>query len=1341
MTSPNIFYLPTSDLALQQDGSLLISWGNEVTRYTPNGSLDTGFGTNGIVTLSGFSAPTLSGGVIGFGYGDISAPILLQPDGKILLAGIVAGSSPNSQDTVLERLNSNGTLDNTFGSGGMVIQDLDQFQPNDDQSTPLTLAVLPDGGILLGGYVFGVYYSQGFVARFHANGSLDTTFGGAGEIVLANQGDDPTPFGTSALVFNEALFRPPSYSEYNGDLVSGIFVQPDGKMLLDVGNAADSTLLRLNQNGTLDTGFAKNSDGTNGLVIASPTEFAPPNLGFDANGKILVGWIQTSQDNPPQDPSTGNHEFAVARYNSDGSTDPTFGTGAYYDDHGYTPTTGLSVFNLGEDSYVQALAVQGDGNIVLVGSTYDASKQGWDFALARVIGQPSPIHSVPGSAITLYPSGPVATQQPENFSYTWSVTKIGAAFASNSSSTPTAVPNFTFTPDTSGTYVATLTVTDQSGFTTSASNTFLVDAAPTTGGTLNQVNLPLSALVADATDQAAGFTYTINWGDGTPQQIVPRTANNGSGTTATHTYAASGSYLATITATDQYGYSQSTSDVMVIGTAGADSLNITGGTNPGDVNVTLNGTTQTFHPGDLVFASGLGGGDTYTVNFGSNLTTPIILAGGGSSSGDSLVVNGDGSSTNVINKTTGQITWGSPVTETVFRSGIANTTINANGTSANYINDPGGSTTINGGPGANFITITATTGSGVVINGGPSSNTYTVDLGNLAGPLTIQNSNTASTTTNNLVVNGAVGNNTINVAGNQVTEGTQTITDTASLANLTVNGGSGTNQMTVSALTVPVTNVTLAGGSGTNTYTVNAGSTVSIVAGTGGNILNVNGGTVAGITAPSGVTVPIVFNSRYSVLENGNLNVSASAGVLANDLSTNGHPLTAVLATGPAHGTLALNTNGSFVYTPAANFVGADSFTYQAKGSDGSLSSLATVTIQVSYKFSGFLPPLSNGLTFAVNRTIPIKFTLSDANGHAITSLSAVTSLQIQALDANGNPIGAPFNPASTNNQGLQYSGGQYQFNWQTKNLSAGSYQIVLKLADGTTQTKTIQLTAGGSSAGLVTDGSGGTTTAGALLGGEVDLYVDNTNGDLTSDELNRIQDAVTSIDATIAPYGVVINEVTDPTQANVTLNMDTTSSLGGVSQGVLGCTTNADQVTMIQGWNWYAGADPTQVGSGQYDFGTAVMHELGHVLGLGHSNVSTSVMYASLATGTANRALVTADLNVPDSDNGPCALLAAPALPGNGTSNGPGMSAPSSGSPSSGMNPLFAELAGLVSFARNAYRSELSSLSALWQQADAWAMQRLDAFWSMEAGAMGMSKDSLMRDLFFASQSAPQAV
>jgi hypothetical protein len=399
--------------------------------------------------------------------------------------------------------------------------------------------------------------------------------------------------------------------------------------------------------------------------------------------------------------------------------------------------------------------------------------------------------------------------------------------------------------------------------------------------------------------------------------------------------------------------------------------------------------------------------------------------------------------------------------------------------------------------------------------------------------------------------------------------------------------------------------------------------------------------------------------------------------------------------TGTDLGTVALSSSGTASVTASNLAVGSHVVQATYAGQGLFLASSSTLTQQVSYKFGGFLPPLGNGLVFAVNRTIPIKFTLSDANGNAITSLGAVASLQIQALDAHGNPVGSPFNPTAAGDTGLSNGGGQFSFNWQTKGLGAGSYEIVLTLADGTAHTKTIQLTSGGSSAGLVTGSSGGTATAGALLGGEVDLYVDNSNGDLTSDELARIQDAVNAVDAAIAPYGLVINAVSDPTQANVTLNMNTTSALGGLAQGVLGCTTDADQVTMIQGWDWYTGSDPTQVGAGQYDFETAVMHELGHVLGLGHSSTATSVMYYTLAAGISNRSLVAADLNVPDSDSGPCALHAAPAVTVNGTSNGPGMSAPSSlsvparGSSSSGVNPLFAEVDGFLSNAWNAYQSE----------------------------------------------------
>jgi len=146
---------------------------------------------------------------------------------------------------------------------------------------------------------------------------------------------------------------------------------------------------------------------------------------------------------------------------------------------------------------------------------------------------------------------------------------------------------------------------------------------------------------------------------------------------------------------------------------------------------------------------------------------------------------------------------------------------------------------------------------------------------------------------------------------------------------------------------------------------------------------------------------PAATDDAYSTAEDTPLTVAAP-GVLGNDTDPDSSTLTAALVTGPGHGTLTLNADGSFTYTPAANFNSTDTFTYRA--SDGSLTSdPATVTITVT--------PVNDAPTLAVapggtcgsnDRSGTINLTVGDVDGETLT-LSAASSNP--ALVPNGNVV------------------------------------------------------------------------------------------------------------------------------------------------------------------------------------------------------------------------------------------------------------------------------------------------------------------------------------------------
>src|SRR4029453_2073764 len=100
------------------------------------------------------------------------------------------------------------------------------------------------------------------------------------------------------------------------------------------------------------------------------------------------------------------------------------------------------------------------------------------------------------------------------------------------------------------------------------------------------------------------------------------------------------------------------------------------------------------------------------------------------------------------------------------------------------------------------------------------------------------------------------------------------------------------------------------------------------------------------ITVSASNDAPTATDDAYSTGEDTVLTVNAP-GVLANDSDADGNQLSAVLGSGPSHGTLTLNPDGSFLYTPTADYNGPDSFTYRA--SDGTaISNPATVTFTVT---------------------------------------------------------------------------------------------------------------------------------------------------------------------------------------------------------------------------------------------------------------------------------------------------------------------------------------------------------------------------------------------------------
>jgi uncharacterized delta-60 repeat protein len=280
------------------------------------GGLDPTFGKGGIV-------------VTDFGdHNDNAHAVALQPDGKILAAGLVLG------DFGVARYGTDGTLDGSFGAGGKVTTDILGLS---DQAN--ALAVQPDGKILLAGQAFSLTTAYDFaIVRLNPDGSLDSSFGNNGKVL----------------------------SDFSGsiDIAYAMCVQTDGKILL-AGETQDTRLhiglARYNQDGTLDSTFGNGGKVTTTSLQGTNRILA---LAIQNDGKIVGAGTTFNPDTA--------FDFAVTRYNADGTVDMTFGSGgAVTTDFFEAPDVATSV------------AIQPDGKIITGGWTLNEFVFKTDFALAR----------------------------------------------------------------------------------------------------------------------------------------------------------------------------------------------------------------------------------------------------------------------------------------------------------------------------------------------------------------------------------------------------------------------------------------------------------------------------------------------------------------------------------------------------------------------------------------------------------------------------------------------------------------------------------------------------------------------------------------------------------------------------------------------------------------------------------------------------------------------------------------------------------------------------------------------------------------------------------------------
>ena len=309
-----------------------------VIRFNVDGSLDTSFGDVDAFNAGlrrGYAVTSLS-----TGYDNLWA-LALQPDGKIIVngtRGVDTGTRGESHNVVV-RYTSDGVLDTSFGSSGVVVVGAGSAKSG---------VVLQEDGKI-------VVVDGSRVTRLTPNGAFDSTFGSGGQTTVNASGSKR---GLTSLNWGIAIQRVPAITGEERIVVSGYTVSSPNDLSI-------WTLMRFRSNGTADTSF-----GSNGIVKTTFSALGDRALdvAIDSSNRIVTAGVISL--NGPCD--TYAADYAVVRYAENGTIDGSFGGGKQI----------IDVY--GGRDWDTSLAIQTDGRIVIGGSSASSDDAVDHIALVRL---------------------------------------------------------------------------------------------------------------------------------------------------------------------------------------------------------------------------------------------------------------------------------------------------------------------------------------------------------------------------------------------------------------------------------------------------------------------------------------------------------------------------------------------------------------------------------------------------------------------------------------------------------------------------------------------------------------------------------------------------------------------------------------------------------------------------------------------------------------------------------------------------------------------------------------------------------------------------------------------